>query len=218
MLGITKEAYQLINSNALILEHLYDIEYGNLFENPDGTSVRKDIDGNVVLPMKLTGAKIPIQWGIHTYTPATIEHTDCSQDGSGKVTEATLTVGNADREIQKIISWYDLAKKRVFITKLIMEKSGGIMGAIQIPMTIKEITTTEKFATFSLSVGVDVLGIGFPTTTVRANVCRWVFKGLDCRYSGPDSSCSKSWWDCIKKGNSRYFGGFPGVINEKFYI
>lgn len=218
MLNVAKEAYQLINSNALILEYLYSIEYGIKTINADGSVNYKDVDGNIVEPLRYTNAKIPIMWGVDIYTPVVISHSDFSQDGSGAITEATLTVGNADREIQKYVSLYDLAAKRVWITTLIMERSGGIRDAIQVGMTIKEITTSDALATFTLSVGVEVLGVAVPSITVRANICRWRFKGEDCKYAGTDMSCTMGWEDCITKGNSKNFGGFPGVINEKFYI
>jgi len=218
MLSVTKEAYQLINSDALIMEYLYSIEYGIKTVNADGSIIYKDVGGNPVGPLRLTNAKIPIMWGTDIYTPVTISHSDFSQDGSGAITEATLTIGNADREIQKLISLYNLATKRVWITTLIMEKTGGIRDAIQVGMTIKEITTSDDFATFTLSVGLEILGVGFPSSVVRSNVCRWQFKGLDCKYSGLDATCSMGWADCLSKNNSKNFGGFPGVINEKFYI
>lgn len=218
MLSVTKEAYQLLNSDALILEYLYSIEYGIKTINSDGSSTFKDVDGNVVEPLRLTGAKIPIMWGIDIYSPATISHSDLSQDGAGAITEATLTVGNADREIQKLISLYNLATKRVWITTLVMERSGGIRDTLQTGMVIKEINVSDKFANFTLSVGLEVLGVSFPSIVARANICRWKFKGTDCKYSGTDTSCTMGWADCLAKSNSRNFGGFPGIINEKFYI
>jgi len=41
--------------------------------------------------------------------------------------------------------------------------------------------------------------------------CSHVFKGKRCQYQGPDTYCSKTWEDCVAKGNEQNFGGFPWV-------
>ncbi len=39
--------------------------------------------------------------------------------------------------------------------------------------------------------------------------CRWVaFKDDDCKYSGPDLHCGRTYTDCFAKGNQANFGGF----------
>ena len=109
--------------------------------------------------------------------------------------------------------------KKVTITRLLFDSSANYVGSRSVDLTIKGVSAKEDYATFTLSTGIDVLGVSFPSTTIRANICRWLFKDKkDCKYTGTDTSCKMTWTDCLAKGNSRNFGGFPGVINEKFYI
>lgn len=220
MLTINSSTHRLINSDALIKEHLFEIDYGNEVINPvDGSKKFYDIDGVEVDPLRLTSAGQDITWEGRLYTKEVISHTDLTINADGSVSDVTISVGNLDRKIQNYIEWYRLEGKKVTITRLLFDSAGVFVASRSVDMTIKSITAKEDYATFSLSTGVDVLGVGFPNTTIRANVCKWEFKGKTlCKYAGSDISCKKTWEDCLLKGNSRNFGGFPGVINEKFYI
>ena len=219
MLKLTAEGRNLIHSDALILETLFDIEYGNKDHLSDGSVLIKDVNGNIVDPYRITSASVDIAWSNSIYKSVAVDFKNVTQDADGKISEASLGVGNVDREIQKIISLYDLTSKGVWITKLLIDPvSCTVLDNIQMKLSIKTVSIKEDFALFTLSVGVDVLALNFPSTTIRANICRWKFKGEDCQYSGTVTTCKKTWGDCLAKKNSRCFGGFPGVINEKFYI
>lgn len=220
MLRITANAHKTIHSSALIKEHLFTIDYGIEVYNPvDGSITYTDINGQAVTPLHLTSAGQDILWEGITYTKENISHSDMSFNADGSVSDITVTVGNLDRKIQNYIEWYKMGGKKVTITRLLFDSQGIYVDSRSIDLTIKTISAREDFATFTLSSGVDVLGISFPSVTIRSNICRWIFRGKrDCKYSGPDATCKMTWSACLAKGNSRNFGGFPGVINEKFYI
>lgn len=42
--------------------------------------------------------------------------------------------------------------------------------------------------------------------------CPFQFKGRQCGYVGPDSTCDKSYTDCNSRGNSKNFGGFDTLL------
>lgn len=220
MLKITAAEHKLINSSSLIKEHLFDIDYGiEVVNEVDGSTSFVDIDGQPVESLRLTSAGQDILWNGLLYKREVIAHSDIAFNSDGSISDVTVSVGNLDREIQKYIEWYKMEGKKVTITRLLFDSNAIYVGSRSIDLTIKGISVKEDYATFTLSTGVDVLGVSFPSTTIRANICRWLFKDkMDCKYAGSDTTCGMTWADCLAKGNSRNFGGFPGVINENFYI
>ena len=51
----------------------------------------------------------------------------------------------------------------------------------------------------------------FPQYRYLADHCRWTFKSVECAYSGPSTTCKRTLDYCRQLGNSRRFGGFPGL-------
>ena len=141
MLKLTAEGRNLIHSDALILETLFDIEYGNKDYLSDGSILIKDVNGNIVDPYRITSASVDIAWSNSIYKSVAIDFKNVTQDADGKISEASLGVANIDREIQKIISLYDLTSKGVWITKLLIDPvSCTVLDNIQMKLSIKTVS------------------------------------------------------------------------------
>jgi len=56
------------------------------------------------------------------------------------------------------------------------------------------------------------------TTSKYSGSCRWkIFKGSECMYTGPSTSCDRNYGTCVGYGNSSNFGGFrfiPKIQNR----
>ena len=71
--------------------------------------------------------------------------------------------------------------------------------------------STERGAVlFSVSRPLIDITSTFPRRIMNMG-CSHVFKGKRCQYTGGDTQCSKTWEDCVAKGNEQHFGGFPWV-------
>lgn len=71
--------------------------------------------------------------------------------------------------------------------------------------------STERGAVlFSVSRPLIDITSTFPRRIMNMG-CSHVFKGKRCQYTGEDTQCSKTWEDCVAKGNEQHFGGFPWV-------
>ena len=167
------------------------------------------------LPLAYTNYDEPVPYLGLTYKPIPIKHSDLSQDSDGKIGDVTLTVGNADRMVQYYLEHYDLIGKEVVITQVF----DGIDDVIETTFRIKAATGKKDVATFTLSIGFDVLKMKTPGRKMYARYCSWTFRDFEtCKYLGPAIDCEMTWEDCCQKGNSINFGGFPGVISERFYF
>lgn len=82
---------------------------------------------------------------------------------------------------------------------------------------VTECKVTEQWVTFTL-------GNEYSARTRRPlyrymkNNCPFTYKGLRCGYSGSSGSCNHTLQDCRSHGNSKRFGGFPGIDQKGVYM
>lgn len=218
MLTISQNGYKTINSGSLSIGYLYEIFYGTPVYSATGGETYVDSEDQPCEPLRLTTFPEDVTYEGKLYEKAVISHESETQDSSGAITETSLQVGNYDQIIQSYISIYKLEGKKVLISTLVLDSLGAIVWTKGSEFRIKNISVKSDFASFTLSSGLDVLSITFPNRIARGLYCRWKFKESECKYSGADAICTLTWDDCFTKGNSANFGGFPGIINEKFYF
>lgn len=205
--------------------YLYEIEWGDY--DPD-LGYYVDKDGEYATPLRYSNFDIPLEvwiWGNETkvwYHPAAIEHNEISQTAEGRLSDLTVSVGNADRIIQKYIEEYDMVGKyvnihQVFFNPYNVENPASVIYSFK--FMIKTVNASSTQADFVLSLGIDYLQLSFPSRKMFAHYCSWKFKDpTTCGYTGSDTNCTKTWDACKAKSNQRRFGGFPGIINERFYV
>ena len=197
------------HSDAIITFYLYEIDYAESY--PDGEG-----------PLRWTTWGEEIAFDGNLYTPVTIKHSSISQNSEGQFEDITVTIGNADRIIQYYIEQYEIIGKNVKITQCFLIKKEDdtydTLGFLSGRFKIAGVTAKKDIATFKLSIGFNFLKSQCPNRIVSSRFCQWSFRSDDCKYAGSDTDCEKSFEDCKRKGNLPNFGGFPGVINERFYL
>lgn len=76
---------------------------------------------------------------------------------------------------------------------------------------IEAVTYTEQRMEIELTNRMELLDVEIPRFRF-SRLCRWVFKGPECRYTGTETSCDKTRETCrTVMDNFRNFGGFPSV-------
>ena len=82
---------------------------------------------------------------------------------------------------------------------------------------VTECKVNEQWVTFTL-------GNEYSARTRRPlyrymkNNCPFAYKGLRCGYAGGIASCQHTLQDCRNHGNSKRFGGFPGIDQKGVYM
>lgn len=205
MLNLDAVTIEDINNLETQSWYLYEVDYE---------------DGDA--PLRFAACDEDIIWGGNLYPASTVEHSDFQQDTDGKINDVTLSVANADRQIQYYCENYELIGRNVKVLQVFKSQSD----AIEYVFKVKGITAKKDVASITLSLGIDFLQKMTPARTVSKVYCRWQFgpdaraAGLDdpCGYVGEDTECKRRWEDCVAKGNQLRFGGFPGILNERFYF
>jgi phage-related protein len=201
MLKLDDKHTEMLQSAEGTIINLYELYYAPLAE-----------------PICFTSDASDFAYDGRTYYAQTIRHSEISYNTDGSMQDVTLSVGNAERQMQYYIERYDLLHKQVIIKQVYINSAGEILGHIPASFLIKSVQVTRTQADFAMSMGFDVFRATVPARRVFARFCSLAFRGVDCGYAGGESICSKSFADCKRKGNVRNFGGFPGVKSERLYF
>lgn len=205
MLTLTTATYQAMLARSVKTFYLYELDYD---PNSD--------------PFYWTSWSESISYGGNTYVPFTVKHGNVSQEVNGKISGTTLIVGNIDesRTIQNIIENYNVLGNTIVIRQFFFNSLNQLINdPISVSFKIESAVATYGQVSFSLSIGFDFLLAYLPSRTMHQRFCRWrVFKGTECKYAGADTTCEMLWEDCVSKGNTLNFGGFPGILNHVFYF
>lgn len=200
MLELTDTA-RVIHNDELIVFKMYEITYDPNKE-----------------PLRWTDWDDTVSYGGYIYEPQAVKSTGINQSDDGKIESVTLTIGNANRQIQYYIEQYGLIGKRIKIIEVFCAADGSQKGNIPLQFKISSATAKKDVATFTLSFGFDIFNITIPNRKVYTDFCQWQFKDENCKYAGGHDSCAKTFADCKKKINNLNFGGFPALVRSHIYV
>lgn len=213
MLTLSNEALVAINNSTIETLKLYKIEYQETVGGPS-------------LYLYLTDYSEDIHYVAgdgQLYISSTVKSGDLTQSSDGKVARTVLSIGNIDEErvIQRYLEDYVVIGNKATISQFFVDVETGLLINSPISTTFKiaGAKANKGQVDFDLSIGFDFLKSTIPNRKVYGRYCRWkTFKGSECKYAGADTTCEKTFDDCRAKGNIVNFGGFPAVINQRFYV
>jgi len=81
---------------------------------------------------------------------------------------------------------------------------------LEVSLIVKAAAADEAAAQLVLGT-VPALERMAPAKLYSRRLCRWRFRGPECGYTGPETSCGLRLADCIARGNEERFGGYPGI-------
>lgn len=197
---LTLDATTLVKTNSAEVKtfYLYEITY------------QTGLD-----PLRWTNWSENVVFEGHTFEPRVIKHSDITQSSDGKLNDITLNIGNVDRAIQYYIENFEIMDHPVRIVQVF----DGCVGYVEATFDIKAAQANSQQVTFTLSVGVDYLKASVPGRVLRSKYCWWAYGDASCKMNvNPGDTCDRTFETCRAKGNLINFGGFPGIINERFYF
>lgn len=175
-----------------------------------------EIDADTTL--RLVPNSAPITFDGAIYTPFGCEIGELTQDAKGGLHDLTISVSNVTREIGAYVEFTELRGARVTIQyvhsqnladpqAVVLEEHYEIM-SIQVK--------GSQFVTFTL--GHDrIAQHPFPNGRFYRDNCRWIYKSVECGYSGGLATCSKTLEGsngCRAHANVPRFGGFPLLVGR----
>jgi len=141
-----------------------------------------------------------------TYTAFPLQIDPISSDKTGIISEINLTLSNLT---EQGTTWFNSTEIRgsevyIYIIDLSLPDEqilifSGMVDRVGLSRDTFVATVREYN---------DYIGEQLPRRT-HSRRCMWVFKGAECQYAGTDTTCGKTWEDCVAKNNTENFGGFP---------
>jgi len=175
--------------------------------------------------IRVTSDSVETVWNGDTYVPFPFELDEISDTSKGEVPQVQLRISNVTRAIEAYIQQYDEYCKEngylpitVYIYVVHSEHLDEEDPIVEHVFELKQPQTTSMWATFTLS-ATNLFMKRFPLYRMLKNRCRYkTFKGTLCGYSGSETTCDRTLVRCKELGNSRRFGGFPGLGRAPLYV
>lgn len=132
---------------------------------------------------------------------------------SGAQPSVTLTIEDISAAVQSIMQQYGGGVG--FYVRIIVLNESDLDSPPELIENFEVLDASSKDYVISWTLGTEnLLGRKFPNRRQLKDRCTWEFKGPECGYTGSDETCDYTLQGdngCGLKGNSRYFGGFPGI-------
>lgn len=151
-----------------------------------------------------------------SYKKKNIQHDSIREGTTGFTDKLTLTVGNADKEIQYYLDNYNGLKGCKCNITLIWEEALDIEDCyLTYEYSIESASSDVKFAVLNLGSIIDVLNIQIPRRVFSRYRCQYYrFKGAGCGYRGATEICDRMYSTCNSLGNIARFGAFPAIPEQ----
>ena len=159
-----------------------------------------------------------ITWRGETWTALAVVDTTIEQDAKGTLTEISLTLSNVSRIIQNYVE-NDIEGHgsgwQVTLYIVYSENLDNDTPEVEMNFRVIKVTANELTITFTLGAP-NPTKIGVPLRRVLPNHCQAVFKNsvTGCTYTGSDTTCDKTIFDCYAKFSGATelpFVGFPSM-------
>lgn len=152
-----------------------------------------------------------IVYQTRTYTACPLDIVPPRESAKGEIPTITLRVANVTRVLQGYLEQLNGAIGSS-VTLRIVNAAYLAENYADLEMTFEVLSASCNAQWVSFTLGApSPLQRRFPMHRFIAGYCNWQFKSAECAYSGADAECRRNLSACQAKGNSRRFGGFPGL-------
>jgi len=146
-----------------------------------------------------------------TYKAFPFEIEPTKQSSKGEIPTVTLRVSNITHLIQPFLEELDGGiGSTVKITVVNADHLKEDYSELEMTFDVLACQSTAQWVIFTLGAP-NPLRQRFPLDQFIALHCRWRFKGVECSYSGAETTCNRTLKRCRELGNSTRFGGFAGM-------
>jgi lambda family phage minor tail protein L len=154
-----------------------------------------------------------VVYGGNTYTKFPFSLDVISQDTNSSIPTVVLKISNVMRAFQAYLeAQQGCVGAKVVIRVLNAGHLGEDFSELEMEFEVLESNADANWLTFTLGAP-NPLRSDFPRELYIASHCNWVrnYKGAECKYGGPETTCDGTLDTCRTRGNAYNFGGFPGL-------
>lgn len=184
---------------------------------------------------RLVDSNYTVNFGADSYLRFPLAFSGATVNSDGTVDKPTITVANVNREMMELVEHsnglrgFKVNVKTVsarFCNEIVTQAADGTWIYTDNPEKdasafteddyfIDSYSANEEVVSFQLEALID-LAAQLPRRRFTTNSCYWKYRDPEtCGYLGLESTCGKTFEDCVARGNQRYFGGFPGVSGSR---
>jgi len=160
----------------------------------------------------LVGNNEDVTYQSQVYTAFDIDVELPSEQTSSKVPECTIKAANQSRAFENmIILTSGGVDSLVTIIVVNTNNLGDDYSLLTWQFYILQTTCSNQDVAMTCSL-YSPMDMRFPPDRYFGTTCRYqYYKGIECKWGGPQSSCDRSITTCRTYGNQINFGGFPGI-------
>jgi lambda family phage minor tail protein L len=149
----------------------------------------------------------------NTFTAFDFSIDEISSDSKGQLPSVVLRIGNAGRVMQAYLEAQDgIVGASVLIQVVNSSLLNQDFSELDLTFEVQKASADARYVSFELGIP-SPLNKRFPLYRYSGTICNWVsrFKGAECKYSGPVTSCDGRRSTCISLNNIENWGGFTGL-------
>jgi len=183
-----------------------------------------------VVPTTPTATKVyavrnteDVTFNEQVYTAFPFELGATNQVSKGDISRLEFKISNVSRTVQGYLEAYDGLVGQPVTIRVVAKPAGESVyhEAVSWDYEVLGCQADVMWVTFSLGIP-NPIGKRFPLFRYIANHCSWTFNsptvraagtnaGVECGYTGADTTCKRTLADCQAKANSGRYGGYVGM-------
>ena len=179
------------------------------------------IDMELSTPKYLTNADQHVYYEGKVYEPWGMNFGAVEYSISPTVDKVGVEIDNVDQTFSQLLQTTEMRGKRFLMRLAALDQNMGVIGAIihfdGILDTTRAKKRTVKFDIYNHMI---LWKKKVPRRTHQAT-CTWTFKdSVTCKYAGAQTTCDKSYDQCLSYGNYLNFGGsrwLPSLADKQIW-
>jgi lambda family phage minor tail protein L len=165
------------------------------------------------LTIRLAANNEDILWNSQTWQAFPFEIDTLDEAGQGEIPSIVVKVSNETTEIQQYLEAEDGAQGAAVIIRVInTEASSSTEAELELNLVLETVDWDEHFISFRLT-GPNCLSRRVPDRRYLKDFCPFTYGGIRCGVTAATMvtypTCNGTRANCIERGNSTRFGGFP---------
>ena len=166
--------------------------------------------------IRLANNNEDVTWDSYEWQRFPVKPGDVSED-TKSMQQVQLSVSNVDGLVQSYLEEYDgLTDKEITLYIIHAAHLDLAEAEIEETFTIQSVDYDEEWVTFTLG-GENVQYFRFPAWIYSQRHCRLKYKGVRCGATSALTICPHTLTGCRERGNSKRFGGEPGMLSGGLY-
>lgn len=159
-----------------------------------------------------------ITWNGYTWVAFPFELGDISEDSKGTLPSVELKVSNVTRTLQYYLEQANGGVQSKVVLRVVHSKNLGLTSPeLEEMFSVTKVAVDAMWVTFTLGMNYPS-GVRRPLRRFLKNFCPFKYKGIECGATSNYPTCDKTLASCRTRGNSKRFGGEPGIPSGGMYI